>query len=83
MQRMSKEYSLCVSVQKLRQLKANKNIVVSHPCSSRWENFYKKSPKRVRFFDPYFGSGVFIVKAIKKQIQMGETIIKIEIEKEL
>ena len=77
-------YSLCISSQKLRQLKEKKNTIVSHKCSPRWENFHNKNPKRVRFFDQkFFEDGIFIVKATKKTIQAREYVIKIEIEEQI
>lgn len=73
-------YSLCISIQKLRQLKSKESTVVSHVCSPRWEGFHNKQLKLVRFFDQNtLDHAVFVVKATKKTTQMGEQVIKIEI----
>ena len=81
---MGKPYSLCISVQKLRQLKEGKCDIVSHKCSTRWENFYKKNLPRIRFFDQkFFESAIFSVKSTEKIAHVEEHIIRINIGKRI
>jgi len=63
----NKEYSLCISVQKLAELKAGHTRSVSHRCTPRWIGFYKKNPRTVRFFEQrFFESAIFEVRGIIK-----------------
>lgn len=76
-----KEYSLAISINKIKELKKNKGGVVSHHASQRWENFYNKRKDKVRFFDTVFHDEcTCIVVDVKKTHQLGEPTIKIEVK---
>lgn len=77
----NKEYSLCISVQKLAELKSGRTSSVSHRCTPRWMAFYEKSPKTVRFFEQkFFESAVFEVKCVVKHNYSEGSRIEIKIQ---
>ena len=79
-----KIYALCIGVEKLGQLISGRSTVVSRKSSCRWESFYNKKLKKVRFFDiNMLKEGTFTVKHVEKTSQMGEMIIRIEIGKKI
>lgn len=79
-----KPYSVCIGIEKLKQLKKGRSTIVSHRCSPRWENIYVKKPKNIRFYDQnLLDVGIFKIKTIKKEQSLREIIITIEITKQI
>lgn len=79
-----KIYSLCIGINKLRRLKSGHDTVVSRKISSRWKTFYEKKQNKVRFYDlTMYDHCAFTVKRVEMISQLGETIIRIEIDKKL
>lgn len=82
---MAKElFSLCISNKKLHELKNGKANVVTHKKTLRWKSFASKKRTKVRFFDlQLFEYGVFQIKTVSETKSLGETIVRIEIIKEI
>ena len=75
---MKKPYSLCISKQKIQEIKKKEIITVSHLCSPRWEHVLKKNLLFIRFYDNLFCEDVIVkVTSIQKIKSQNETIIKI------
>lgn len=71
-----KPYSLLIGHKVLQKIKAGKQKAVIHQKSKRWNDFYKKKHKNVRFFELLYGDSC-ICKVQK--VEIIKTTIRIEI----
>ena len=73
-------YSLAISPHKIKEIKAKKSSTISHDVSPRWENFYRKNRKRIRFYESIFMEECIChVVSMKKIYQLGKQTIIIEV----
>lgn len=78
---MSREYSLAISVSKIRELKKKKNGTISHLATKRWLSFYEKQHEKVRFFDTMYNEEcVCSVLKITQKYTSLDTRIEITVE---